>query len=397
MAISMRNLFHRRGIAGEIISLRHSLENHPGSLRSLREAHKRLLTLNEDDGFQMGCRPSASIKIDAVIKAFEVGEVLPEWVPIRPRGEDREQARLLEGVLVRSKIASSDFPLQPCHTFYDWNFIVEVDPQYRYLLNELARRHHSEKIFRDEEVRDIIECEWDTAFVPLSAFPPAESRIWILGRWIFDCGHPEEGQHNTEIHPPKAIAWFRSEAVQFEGNRGPTRANNAVVYIGRRGGYIDQEINDQDYTFDLYLPPKPHADAVPLNKFQMATDAGPVDPIMVPFPANNPKLFRVTIPLRRVTSSLDEYGAIISCGWSDPEGTETQKTHRIAVEIQSITFTRKWQRFRGDPFPFESWLLFVGINGRWHRQDVIFRPLESELPPGTFREIAVTVDFPRLR
>lgn len=376
MAISMRELFHRRRITDEIISLRHFLANHPGSLRSLREAHKRLTTLNEDDGFRMGCRLPASIKIDAGIKTEEVGQVLPSWVPIRPPGDNRAQVRLLEGVLVKSRITSSDFPLKPWHTFYDWNFFVEVDPQYRYLLNDVTRNEHSKEIFPEEEVRDIIECEWDTAFVPFSALPPVDSRVWILGRWIFDCGHPKDGQHDTEIHPPKAIAWFRSEAVQFRENRGPTRANNAVVYIGVKGGYIDQDINDQDYTFDLHLPPKPHPDAVPLKTFQMTTDVAPVDPIMVPFPAVDPKLFRVTIPLRGVSSSLLEYGAIISCGWSDPAGTETRKTRRIAVEIESITRILPVSR-RGQVND-ERWLLLVGINGRWHRQDIVFIPATDD-------------------
>ena len=45
MSMSMRDLFSRQGIAGEVISLRHSLANHPEGLQmSLREAHRRLLT-----------------------------------------------------------------------------------------------------------------------------------------------------------------------------------------------------------------------------------------------------------------------------------------------------------------------------------------------------------------
>jgi hypothetical protein len=59
----------------------------------------------------------------------------------------------------------------------------------------------------------------------------------MIGRWIYDCGHPQAHGHKTEIHPPKAFASFRTEVTQFAANSGPTRANNAVLYIGSNGGY----------------------------------------------------------------------------------------------------------------------------------------------------------------
>jgi hypothetical protein len=43
------------------------------------------------------------------------------------------ETRTLEGVLVKNKITDNDFPLQPWHTYYDWNFHVRVDPQFTYL------------------------------------------------------------------------------------------------------------------------------------------------------------------------------------------------------------------------------------------------------------------------
>src|SRR4051812_49257890 len=83
MSISMRDLFGRQRIAGEIISLRRSLANHPDGLNmSLREAHRRLLTLANGDGFSRGCRQPRSLEIDFVIGKYEVGVVIPEWVPI---------------------------------------------------------------------------------------------------------------------------------------------------------------------------------------------------------------------------------------------------------------------------------------------------------------------------
>lgn len=57
MTISVKELFGRQGISGEVISVRNSLANHPDGLKmSLREANERLLTLADGDGFARGCR-----------------------------------------------------------------------------------------------------------------------------------------------------------------------------------------------------------------------------------------------------------------------------------------------------------------------------------------------------
>lgn len=153
MSISMRDLFSRQGIAGEVISLRHSLVNHPEGLKmSLREAHRRLLTPADGDGFSRGCRRPESVKIGLSIPVVDftlfeqgIGGVLPSWVPIAGtthifrepttgetgfRADFAGETRTLEGILVRSKIAANDFPFKPWHTYYDWNFDVRVDTQY---------------------------------------------------------------------------------------------------------------------------------------------------------------------------------------------------------------------------------------------------------------------------
>ncbi len=71
-----------------------------------------------------------------------------------------------------------------------------------------------------------MHCEWDTGKMTTRSFPqwawPQEGdRIWMVGRWIYDCGHPEKG-HRTEIHPPKAVAALRRGVFGFSGNPGPT-------------------------------------------------------------------------------------------------------------------------------------------------------------------------------
>jgi hypothetical protein len=185
----------------------------------------------------------------------------------------------------------------------------------------------------------------------------------MVGRWIYDCGHPGDHGHKTEIHPPKAIASFRRETAQFAGNFGSTPANNAVVFIGRDGGYWRQPINDQDYVFDLYLPPKPHPEAVPKSKIVPRLTGGtnilPVQPQITPYPANEPRALRVVIPLKGVTPHPENYGVVISGGWSDPQGSEAAKVKRIRVTVEEIFMDANLDNGEAE------WHVYVGINGRW--------------------------------
>jgi hypothetical protein len=77
-----------------------------------------------------------------------------------------------------------------------------------------------------------MEVEWENASLmdegegfqriwgaePEFVWPAAGDRIWVAGRWIFDCGHPgvpaadpqrQYVKYSTEIHPPRALVTFR--------------------------------------------------------------------------------------------------------------------------------------------------------------------------------------------
>ena len=86
-------------------------------------------------------------------------------------------------------------------------------------------------------VHDDMEVEWDNGSlmdvsakegyqrtwgaVPEFVWPGVGDRIWVEGRWIFDCGHPgtpaadpnnrEYVKFETEIHPPRALVTFRQK------------------------------------------------------------------------------------------------------------------------------------------------------------------------------------------
>ena len=387
--VSLRDFFHRRGIAGEVISLRTSLHKHPETTGlSVRPAVSRLRTPLDGDGFARGCRRADSIKagVDLGLGTLgkDVGGLLPSWQPVagdtqvisatapgqRPRfkADYAGETRMVEGVLATSRISRTDFPLNPWHVYYDWNFIVDPDPQYGYLLSEanLADRR--------------FECEWDTAFVPRWAWPQDGDRVTIIGRWIYDCAHYDGGAggHKAEIHPPKAVISVRPGSARLPGNAAPTRTTTAVVFIGRDGGYWKQPINDQDYVFDLYLPPRPNRDAQPRFTVSPKTGALPVQPEVTPFPPSAPRALRVVVPLKGVTPHPDTYGMVLSAGWSDPTGAEASKITRLRVTIDQLFMDAANPPIGLLP---SEWILYVGVNGDWTVFDGIRPPLSPKKTP----------------
>lgn len=331
----MRTLFGR-GETGsisteqEVISIANNLENHvDGRSTSLREASREFVDQVDGDGFAHGCRESGLMK------------TIPSWV-----GADEPETRTLEGVLEKSKMTYTDFPLSPWHDYYDWNFDIELDPQYGYLLSE----------WYDEDGH--LHCEWDTEHFPRWAWPQEGDRVKLIGRWIYDCGHPEDGKHKSELHPVKAMVAIRPDAVPIDHGDRHQRVNEAFVYIGQEGGYWTHDINDQDYAFDLPLPPKPYDEAEPTWRVEAKTDL-PVEPEIEPFPPDDPASLRVEIPLEGVTPHPDEYGVVIMGGWTDPRATESEKIHRVRVTVEKLELQSN------EDYGSDDWHFYAGVNGRW--------------------------------
>src|SRR2546422_1463814 len=66
------------------------------------------------------------------------------------------------------------------------------------------------------DVRDKEGFQRDWGSLPEFCGPSVGDRVWVAGRWIFDCGHPNtpDGtqthvKFSTEIHPPRALVTFR--------------------------------------------------------------------------------------------------------------------------------------------------------------------------------------------
>ncbi len=176
-------------------------------------------------------------------------------------------------------------------------------------------------------VHSDMEVEWDSASlmdekegfqriwgaVPEFVWPGVGDRVWVAGRWIFDCGHPgrsdrELVRFSTEIHPPRALVTFRLNHVALDSfprprvsapnfpapqsylpvtgqpvtlppdapNSGPTNVSvtEADIFVSVNGGAAADicsivpvpcsnfgghtgaiiPVNDRNYVFDIYPP-----------------------------------------------------------------------------------------------------------------------------------------------
>ncbi len=360
MVLSIRKIYHQQEVDNPVISIKNYHQLHFKPPTSLKKANTVFSSINKGNGFDCGCRKSNSLRLEiAGFSLKEFGEVVPSWVSaVKRDARTGAKTRTITGVLTQSRISGTDFPLKPWHHNYDWNYYVKTDTQFFYLSSPANHGYNA------KTQSAIMECEWDSAFVPLWSRPMPGDRVQITGRWIYDCGHPIRSKHRSEIHPPKAVISFREETDKFSGNKGLSRASQAVVYINGKGGYFNQRINDQNYSFDMYLPPKPATSSTP--KFRVRKKiTSTINPIIVPFPSEDPKLLRVTIPLKGKRIPSVNYGVIISGGWSDPMGVDAKNIKKVTINIIKANFKKD-----NDPDGIlfnkrDEWYLYAGINGRW--------------------------------
>jgi hypothetical protein len=182
----------------------------------------------------------------------------PEWLSVWSKQPVAFYATVaqvdLQGGNQPAHISHDEYP--GTHYAHDLNLDLVPDPQYRWLLSRsnFAGRSGDSGYGR-------IEWEWETqnagnvfaygngwnAFthltgnigIPLWASATVGDRVYTVGRWAMDNGHPENGDR-TEIHPPRLLATMRQRntAVPFQGTM--TRASQVDVFVSGHGGGANQ-------------------------------------------------------------------------------------------------------------------------------------------------------------
>jgi len=148
-----------------------------------------------------------------------------------------------------SFMAISDFPSS--HYGHDWNVDLVPDADYGWVLADA--NFFSEVTVLGKSNAGRIECEWETLNngtpvygsyghgnigFPLWAKPTSGDRVYMVGRWVLDNGHPDTGDR-TEIHPPRLVATMRKRntaVAQGDVSGSLTRASQVDIYVSGHGG-----------------------------------------------------------------------------------------------------------------------------------------------------------------
>jgi hypothetical protein len=188
----------------------------------------------------------------------QLAAVNPEWAPVVNGSSPLSAPVLVHGTAVESHVSQADFPAG--HVTFDQNTEITLDTADGHFLatgNYFAPNlNHG---------RPTLELEWETGSYPAWAWAGDGDRIVALGRWIFDCGHPDpipghkDGtsipcltdsdqpagvpcvgavfNYRSEMHPPQAVAVIRSGgAAMLQGDGRAVPVTRADVYVSADGG-----------------------------------------------------------------------------------------------------------------------------------------------------------------
>jgi hypothetical protein len=317
---------------------------------SLLQAASAAALEPSSNGKARGCRTGG---------VHEINRVRPEWVSVR----SNDAAQVAEGVARSSSVAANDFPFS--HVSHDWNWDLVPDPAYQFLVGTANGRSGSGRK---------MDMEWEEAFLPAAFRPAVGDRTWMLGRWVFDCGHPP---YETEIHPPKAVAFTRFAPTVLPGDAAPSLTNKTFIWIHGRGGYYNRPVAQQNYDFDIALPPQPqlvaqqsraHGAAVVTPPVAFGAEpraailsrVGSVTPVLSFVPAGAPTRVHVHYPLASVHDSSPnrQFGATIATGWR--EQSLGRAYRQLCVKFENIKVLHDH-----DPFASGEWRLRLFAGQQW--------------------------------
>jgi hypothetical protein len=309
----------------------------------------------------------------------------PEWVYVY-----RDPTiRMAQGVVRVAHASLQDSIRQ--HRSFDFTANLVPDPAFRYLLGGSPTQRTGNFAPTGGEEQGRLHFEWESATLPLFAWPTDGDRATIWGSWIWDCGHwtsdsgAVTGEH-TELHPLNAIVVQRrapytsargeSEAdvfVSSEGDGAHAVERCALTHSPLAGGAFSQydagfepcatAVSNRvqplasSYTFTVPAPPKPSRSAR-LRYRIVNRIGGGAGSQRVRVTARG---IQVTVRLRGESAPV-RYGKSFYVSWSVPPASAPVP---LNVTLKSILVRH------ADPNPAvpdpsgAHWALYLDLNGYW--------------------------------
>jgi hypothetical protein len=291
----------------------------------------------------------------------------PHYLPVRDAGPAQEPPpEIMEGTVREAFANFYDYPYD--HFSHDVNFYLEPDPDYR----EKVGLANAVEII-DGRLVQLMEMEWDMSLFPSDVWPIVGDRVWMKGRYIWDCGHRP---YKNEIHPPQFVAFTRFSPDVFPSDRavGDTShyslMNKTYMFANGAPGYRYGPraiVGGQFFEFDLPLPPRPSTGATPVAEVASITSATDAPQLsIVTDAAGRSKVHIRWKPLPPSAAPDDSSYAVIASGWRE----EIPTTPFLAIKPRTINLKiNNAHRSLGDVLsPFGTpnpWNMWIQVGTRW--------------------------------
>lgn len=384
-------------------------------MRSLEPVDSNLAIASRGGGcYPQGLRSKLPSPLDQI---EQITLVNPEWAPVENGQVVDSKPVLVHGIAhVPHGDTGGDYPAN--HVYSDHTAQLELDEPDRWLLG-------TGNLDQSGEGRLEYECE--SGKCPDWAWLGEGDRVVALGRWIFDCGHPNaragrcsastatecivdadcpesdicqgvEFRYSTEIHPPQATAVIRQGRggiVSADDDAAPTAATRADVWVSADAGAASDRcplthvepvadmivkrdcyplhqpiapINEVDFTFDLPLPPKPAGKVTPSWRIQprplrSTTDVA-ADVRITTHPGATEPHLTVTVLMTQPTALGLPTGYGATIVAGWKDALADDLTH-VRVTLEQVTITNALQPAVPVVKPVKTWRLQTAVNGEW--------------------------------
>jgi len=347
----------------------------------------------------------------------QLAAVNPEWAPVINGSVPFSAPVLVHGTAVDSHVSREDFPAG--HVRFDQNTDIALDAGDA---NFLATGNLSAG-----GGSPVLELEWETGSYPAWAWAGEGDRIVALGRWIFDCGHPDPipghklgtsipcltdadqpagvpcigaiFNYRSEMHPPQAVAVIRSgKAAKLDPGGRAVPVTQADVFVSPDGGGAGDAcivthkttlnailgapcfplsaplalipvggtapLNSRDFSFDVPLPAVPGGRDPVLRVTPHGTTAVPANIEVTPqLDGPNPQ-YRVTVRMTQPVGGRLPTGFAATMLAGWRLAPASPVVH-IRVTLDGVTVNNALK----SPLPGLStpagWKMEANVNGQW--------------------------------
>ena len=356
-----------------------------------------------------GCYPTGT-----TAQQFDMIQLTdPQWVPV-VNGQQIDSAPVyVHGVANRAHgDTGGDFPFSHGRSDVTAEITPDRDDDWRVASGNFIGEGNQ------------IEFEWENGALPMWMVPGDGDRIVVLGRWIFDCGHPGalpghcaaapatscvlDGDcattdrcvdahfaYQSEIHPPIAAAVMRQGRGGIVADGGaPVPATRADIFVSPNGGAAGDrcvlthhrvgdvvldvqcwplaqpiaKINAQDFTFDVPLPAQPPGGAhatwrivdQPQDLFGGIAAAVEVTPH-----EDDPSPFlSVVVKMTESTPAgmPTGYAATMFAGW---DALPSAPLAHVRVSIDALAIVNALKPATPVVRDAPGWRMQVAVNGEW--------------------------------